>query len=85
MSTTAIVLIIIIVVLILSALLAVSPPSFNVQYKCGESADKTRLCVISEEQLESLIKHNNDVVAKLREINESKSCKFSQASLKAAK
>jgi len=68
--------------LIVPALLVVSAPSFNVQYKCGESADKTRLCVISEEQLESLIKHNNDVVAKLREINESKSCKFVEASLK---
>ena len=72
-----------IVTLVLPALLAVSPPNFNVQYKCGEAADKVRLCVISEEQLESLIKHNNDVVAKLREIHESKSCKFSQASLKA--
>lgn len=72
-----------IITLVLPALLVVSPPSFNVQYKCGEAADKTRLCVISEEQLETLIKHNNDVVAKLREINESKSCKFSQASLKA--
>ena len=68
--------------LIVPVLLAVSAPSFNVQYKCGEAADKVRLCVISEEQLESLIKHNNDVVAKLREIKESRSCKFIEASLK---
>ena len=71
--------------LLLPALLVASSPSFNVQYKCGEAADKVRLCVISEEQLETLIRHNNDVVAKLREIHESKSCRLVETSLKAAK
>ena len=69
--------------LIVPVLLAVSAPSFNVQYKCGESADKMRLCVISEEQLEALITANNSAVAKLREIKESRSCKFIEASMKA--
>ena len=71
--------------LIVPALLAVSAPSFNVQYKCGEAADKVRLCVISEVQLEALITANNSAVAKLREIHESKSCRLVETSLKAAK
>ena len=72
-----------IIAMALPVLIAVSTNSFNVQYKCGEAADKTRLCVISEEQLEALITANNQAVSKLHEIKESKACKFVDASLKA--
>ena len=72
--------------LLLPALLAAAAtPSFDLKYQCGESADKTRLCVVSEQQLEALIKHNNAVVAKLREIQESKSCMYGQVFLKVSK
>ena len=71
-----------IIALALPVLIAVSSNSFNVQYKCGEAADKTRLCVISEAQLEALITANNSAVAKLHELKESKSCKFVDAALK---
>ena len=72
-----------IIALALPVLIAVSANKFDIQYKCGESADKTRLCVISEMQLEALITANNSAVEKLREVKESRSCKFIEAALKA--
>lgn len=72
--------------LLLPALLAAAaPPSFDIKYMCDEAADKKRLCVVSEEQLEGLLKNNNAVTAKLREIQESHACIYNQVSLKVAK
>ena len=74
-----------IIAAVLPVLIAVSSPSFDVLYKCDDTADEARLCVISKTQLEALIASNNSAVAKLREIKESKACRWVETSLKAAK